>query len=218
MAPVRWPHAELAAWYERQLVDVRSLHEYRALPLRLSADDFVSHEERERLNQLPGAVEIRGRTCPIHYEVEEGTGGGQGVMRIVLHEKVARGLAAEELPEFDRPMRFTVTRGVRGSVKAASVDELHEALERPFTDDELTRDNQRGPSRGGGGSGKRDYGRGGARGGDRESGGRGGRGGRDGRGGGGGGPGGFGDDRRGGKGSNKPGSPSGRGKRRGRDR
>ena len=183
--------AELAQWYERQMADVRSLHDYRALPLRLAADDFVPHEERERLNQLPGAVEIRGRTCPIHYEVEDDADGIRGVMRIVLHEKVARGLAAEELPKFDRPVRFTVTRGARGSVKATSVDELREALERPFTDDEIARDAGRGDDRGG----QRGPSRGGR-----------------------GGPGRFSDDRRGGKGSNKPGSPSGRGKRRGRDR
>ncbi len=213
--------AELAKWYEGQMGEVRSLHDYRALPLRFNADDFVPRAERDRLGQLPGAVEIRGRTCTIHYEVEEGADGSRGVMRIVMPEKVARGLVAEELPmdEFDRPLRFTVTRGARGSVKANSVEEVHEALERPFTDDELTREGQRGPSRGGGGggSGKHDRGRGGGRdgGGSRDRAGSG-RGGRDGRGGGG--PGGFGDDRRGGKGGNKPGSPSGRGKRRGRDR
>jgi hypothetical protein len=206
---------ELTLWYEKQLAGIRSLHDYRALPLRINADDFVSREERDTLAKLPGAVEIRGRNCPIHYEVEDDTPSGvRGVLRIVMHEKVARGLANEELPEFDRPVRFTVTRGARGSVKANSVAELREALERPFTDDEISRDSARDSRRGGGGSS--DRGRGGRD--SNAQGGRGGRGGRDARGGGRGGPGGFGDDRRGGKGPNKPGSPSGRGKRRGRDR
>jgi len=105
---------------------------------------------------------------------------------------------AEELPEIDRPLRFTVMRGARGSVKAESVEELHEALERPFTDTELQRDadparhgSRRsrvwtdGPRGPGDGHGARDR-----------------------------------DGRRGGhdKGTHRPGSPSGRGKRRGRDR
>ena len=206
---------ELTAWYEAQMTDVRSLHEYRALPLRFNADDFVSREARAQLMQLPGAVEIRSRTCSMHYEVEDvAPSGVRGVVRVVLPEKVARGLVAEEIPELDRPVRFTVTRGVRGAVKANSLDELHEAMERPFTDDEITRESEHGPRRGGG-SGKWDRGRGGeSRGGRDNRGGRGSRDGGDSRGG----PGGFGGDRRGGKGGDKPGSPSGRGKRRGRDR
>ena len=202
---------ELTLWYEQQLAGIRSLHDYRALPLRISADDFVSREEREELAQLPGAVEIRGRNCAIHYEVEDDSPSGScGVLRIVMHEKVARGLAAEELPPLDRPLRFTVTRGARGSVKANSVAELDEALNRPFTDDELVRDSGRDQRRGAGagagaGAGTGDRGRGGR---DARGGGRGDRGG----------PGGFSGDRRGGKGPHKPGSPSGRGKRRGSDR
>ena len=188
---------ELTAWYERQLTGVRSLHDFRSLPLRIAADEFVPREERERLSQLPGAVEIRGRTCPIHYEVEEDANGPSGVLRIVLAEKVARGLVAEELPAFDRPARFTVTRGARGSVKATSVGELHDALAQPFTDDEIAGDARRDPRRGGGG---RDRTRGDGRPPDQARGGDGrDRGGRD-------------------KGTQRPGSPAGRGRRKGRDR
>lgn len=211
--------AELSQWYEKQMGDVRSLHDYRALPLRIDANDFVSREERDRLSKLPGAVEIRGRTSSIHYEVEENADGPRGVMRVVLHEKVARGLVAEELPELDRPVRFTVMRGARGSVRANSLDELQEAMERPFTDDEITRDS-RNDSRGRGGDRGGDRGRRGASDGGSRGGGRGrdgsrgrddGRGGRDDRGRGGGPPGRD-------KGTQRPGSPAGRGKRRGKDR
>lgn len=198
--------AELTAWYLAQLKDARSLHDFRAAPLRFSADEFVPAAERHRLSELPGAAEIRGRHCPMHYEVEEVEGGLRGVVRLVMPEKIARGLVAEELPEFDRPMRFTVTRGGRGSVKAESLDELHDALQRPYTDEEAE-SARRGlsarDSRGGRDSrrGRDDRGGRDARGGRDDRGGRGGRGG---------------DDRRGGPGSNRPGSPAGRGKRRGR--
>ena len=101
---------------------------------------------------LPGAAEVRERTVPMHYEVEETPTGPVGVVRLVLPEKVARGLVAEELPEFDRPVRFSVTRGARGTVKAASLDDLADALDRPYTDDELRREPEkpRGGRRGGG--------------------------------------------------------------------
>jgi hypothetical protein len=46
---------------------------------------------------------------------------------------MARSLAEEELPVLDRPLRFAVHRGARGSVKAASLDELRELLERPWS-------------------------------------------------------------------------------------
>lgn len=185
---------ELAAWYESGLDGIGGIGEFRARDLRFDPDAFVPREVRDRLAQLPGAVEIRGRACPIHYEVEEDGGAPRAVLRIALPEKVARGLVAEELPEFDRPVRFTVTRGARGAVKAESVEELHDALERPFTDDEVVAamsrgDGPRGCGRGGGPRGG--YARGGSRDrGDRH------------------------DDRRGNKASHRPGSPAGRGKRR----
>jgi ATP-dependent helicase HrpA len=192
--------AELAAWYREQLSGARNLQEYRSAPLRLDPDVFVPRAERARLLALPGAAEVRERTVPMHYEVEESANGPLGVVRLVLPEKVARGLVAEELPPLDRPVRFTVMRGARGSVKAESIDELQDALKRPFTDDELRRENEaqgRDSRRGGrpwrdGARGPRDD-RGGAR--NRE----GPRGGHD-------------------KGTHRPGSPSGRGKRRGKGR
>jgi hypothetical protein len=190
--------AELTAWYAEQLRDARNLHEYRAAPLRFDADDFVPQAERARLSALPGAAEVRDRTVPMHYEIEDTPNGPLGVVRLVIPEKIARGLVQEELPELDRPVRFTVTRGGRGSVKAESLDGIADALDRPHTDEELRRAQERTQF--------------GARGANPS------RGGRDGRGGG---------DQRGGpphhgkkgghdKASHRPGSPSGRGKRRGK--
>jgi ATP-dependent helicase HrpA len=206
--------AELGAWYESQLAGVASYHDFRAAPLRFDADAFVPRAERERYAELPGAVEVRGRTCPIHYEVEETPEGPVGVLRIVMPEKVARGLVAEELPAFDRPARFTVTRGARGAVKAESVEALHEALERPWTDDEVERARRDMRNANPWERNARRRGQGDDRRGRRD--GRDGRGGRDGRdrnerG--------SGDERRGppgrDKGTQRPGSPSGRGRRKG---
>ncbi len=191
---------ELAAWYANQLRDVRNLHEYRAAPLRFNADEFVPQAERARLSALPGAAELRDRTVPMHYEIEDTPGGPLGVVRLVIPEKIARGLIREELPDVDRPMRFTVTRGGRGSVKAGSLEEIADALERPYTDEELSRSQERSQSSSRGPNPSR--------------------GGRDGRGGGGGRGGAPHNGKKGGhdKGSHRPGSPSGRGKRRGKGR
>jgi hypothetical protein len=187
----RLGQAELTAWYQSQLGEARNLHEYRAAPLRFDADAFVPLEKRVELSALPGAAEIRERTVPMHYEIEETAAGPVGVVRLVVPEKIARGLVREELPELDRPVRFTITRGGRGSVKADSLDGIADALSRPFTDDEArsstfgSRFDMRGDKR------ARDH-----RGGPPQHGKKGGH----------------------DKASHRPGSPSGRGKRRGRDR
>ncbi|HEY3287910.1 MAG TPA: DEAD/DEAH box helicase [Gemmatimonadaceae bacterium] len=225
--------AELTAWYERAIAGVRDVPEWRAARALLDPDDFVPHAERERLKRLPGAVEVRDRAVPIDYEVEETADGVLGVARLRLPEKVARNLVAEELPALDRPVRFTVIRGARGAVKAATLDELQERLDDPFTDDERSRNAGRQADRSGR-SDRAGRGRGGSRGGGERGRGDGSR------------PGGFrggeqrgesrgesrGDSRgesRGGKpwkgplggdsagaGRHRPGSPAGRGKRRGK--
>jgi len=132
---------ELAALYESALGDVGSMREYRAAPLRLPLADWVPAEERERLLALPEHVEVRGHPVGIDYDVEERAAleGGDatvGVARLVLPEKLARSLVAEELPRLDRPLRFVVHRGQRGSVRAATLDELQELLDRPWSPEE----------------------------------------------------------------------------------
>lgn len=133
--------AELTAMYEEALGEVRSIREYRGAPLRLPRTGWVSPEERERLLALPGHLDLRNKPVGIEYDVEEG--GGEdgrpatvGVARLVLPEKLARTLVDEELPRLDRPLRFVVHRGQRGSVRAATLRELQELLDRPWSPDE----------------------------------------------------------------------------------
>jgi hypothetical protein len=237
----RLGQAELTQWYERAIAGVRDITEWRAARAVMDPDDFVPRAERARLMTLPGAVEVRDRTVAIDYDVEETPEGLLGVARLRLPEKIARNVVAEELPELDRPIRFTVVRGARGSVKAATLDELQERLDDPFTDEEKVRSRSsnaesergdRGGKRGrdGGPRGRGGFSRDGGRndrwndrrGGSGRDGGRDGRR-EDGRGGSGR------DNPRGGNpwtgsgggdttgaGRNRPGSPAGRGKRRGK--
>jgi hypothetical protein len=136
---------ELAAMYEAALADVRSMSEYRATPLRLDLAGLVPARQRERLAELPGAVEIRGKWIDIEYDLEPSPAGGSGeredgvvpVARLRLPEKLARTLTEAELPDLDRPLRFVVLRGPRGAVRAATLDELREVLDRPWSPEEL---------------------------------------------------------------------------------
>jgi hypothetical protein len=128
---------ELAALYEEQIRGVRSLEELRARPLRLDLDALVPPHVREEYLALPDVADVRGRDVEIQYDVEEGEDGAPvGVARLRLPEKLARTLVAEEVPELDRPVRFVVLRGPRGAVRAASLDELQERLDLPWSPDE----------------------------------------------------------------------------------
>ncbi|HVZ78455.1 MAG TPA: DEAD/DEAH box helicase [Gemmatimonadaceae bacterium] len=135
--------AELAAFYVDALQDVRSMQDFQHAPLRFDADAFVLREERARLARLPSRVRIRDQECEVHYDVEESEAGVLGVARLRLPEKLARTLVEQELPALDRPLRFIVTRGARGAVRADSLEALQEELDQPFTRDEL-RDVDRG--------------------------------------------------------------------------
>jgi ATP-dependent helicase HrpA len=124
---------ELAALFREQLRGIRSYEEFRAAPLTVDVDALVPPAERARWMALPDSVAIRDRDVPIEYGVEDGVGG---VARLRLPEKMARTLVEAELPALDRPVRFVVTRGQRGAVRASTLDELQDLLDRPWSPDE----------------------------------------------------------------------------------
>jgi ATP-dependent RNA helicase HrpA len=134
----RLSFADLVALYERQLAGVTSMGDFRHAHLVVDADQIVPPAVRERYAALPSRVAIRDREVEIHYDVEEDESGAPfGVARLRLPEKLARTLTESELPVLDRPLRFIVTRGARGAARAASLAELQEELERPFTEQEI---------------------------------------------------------------------------------
>jgi len=117
-------------------------------PLRIDAESLVAPEEQERWLALPDAVMIRDREVPIEYDIEESDGQKTGVARLVLSEKMARTLTEAELPALDRPLRFVVPRGQRGAARSASLDDLQELLDQPWTPDEIARlERERGRER-----------------------------------------------------------------------
>ena len=135
---------ELTHLYEERLRDVGSLADFRAAHLAIDPDEIVPRAERERYMALPSVTEVRDREVPIDYDVEDGVGG---VARLRLPEKMARTLVESELPTLDRPLRFVVARGPRGSVRAATLDELQESLDRPWMPEEVEEGDVREPRR-----------------------------------------------------------------------
>jgi len=132
--------AELTPLYERALGGVRSMDEFRASQLPIDFDAIVAPDVRATFLALPDAVDVRGRTVPIDYDVEDVSGTPRGVARLRLPEKLARTMTEEELPALDRPIRFTVLRGPRGAVRATTLAELQDLLDRPWSPDEVVRD------------------------------------------------------------------------------
>jgi hypothetical protein len=165
----RLSQAELAAWYQRQLEGCTSLGDFRSRKLEIDAEDFVPRSERMKYLALPNAVMIRERPVPLHYEVEETPEGSRGVVRLHMPEKLARTLVREELPAVDRPMRFAIARGARGTIKTDTLEEALEELSRPWMREEANgrrgRDQRgRGNGRDGFRDGNREGGRGDGRG------------------------------------------------------
>ncbi|MDB4910976.1 MAG: helicase, family, partial [Gemmatimonadetes bacterium] len=134
--------AELTALYAKMLESAQSVDDFRAAPLVIDPDTIVPAAVRKRWLALPGTTTVRDHDVPIEYDVEDGVGG---VARLRLPEKMARTLHESELPTLDRPLRFAVHRGARGSLRGASLDELQELLERPWMPDEVER--ERAPER-----------------------------------------------------------------------
>jgi hypothetical protein len=133
----RFRLSDLTEWYEQRLAGISSMNEFRNSRFTLDADDIVPREVRERYAQLPETTVIRDREVDIEYDVEDRDGEIKGVARLRLPEKIARTLSEAELPSLDRPLRFVVVRGQRGAIRADSLDELQEALDQPWSPDEI---------------------------------------------------------------------------------
>jgi ATP-dependent helicase HrpA len=158
----RVSQAEVAAWYRERLTNVDAIDDVKHLQLRMSWDDWITPEQRAQYDTLPHQVSVRDRQVPVEYDVEERDDGSVfGVARLRLPEKLARTLVEEELPPFDRPYRFVVVRGQRGSARGRTLDQLQHALDTPWMPDELaTLSDQYGQQKGGRERSREEYQRG----------------------------------------------------------
>ncbi|MGH7606120.1 MAG: glycoside hydrolase family 3 N-terminal domain-containing protein, partial [Gemmatimonadales bacterium] len=115
---------EVAERLARQLAGVGSWDEFIGTRITLDPDADIPEAERHRLDALPSSVFLYGDRVPLDYDVEQEL----GVVRMRLKEGQARRLHPRDLPPFDRPVRFTVTRGKHDAVRAASLEELRQGL------------------------------------------------------------------------------------------
>ena len=108
----------------RQLAEVDDWNAFLQTPLVLNPAALVPEASRKALKALPDKVRILGDMVPLDYDLE----GATPVVRLRLKEGQARRLRPRDLPELDRPLRFTVTRGQGPAVRARSLEELQRAL------------------------------------------------------------------------------------------
>ncbi|MHB1326609.1 MAG: helicase-related protein, partial [Gemmatimonadales bacterium] len=99
-----------------QVSGISSWAELQRRRIELDPDDLVDLPTRVALNRLPTTVHLLGDATAIEYGIER----GQGVARLRLREGQARRLTEADLPELDRPLRFTVVRGAEQGLEAES--------------------------------------------------------------------------------------------------
>jgi len=117
--------AQVRHLVRQQLEGVDSWERFLATAVSLDLAKLVPEPERQALDALPSSVFLLGDRVALHYELEH----GQPVVRIRLKEGQARRLRAAEVPKLDRPIRFSVIRGSREILRAASIEELRAGLE-----------------------------------------------------------------------------------------
>jgi hypothetical protein len=108
-----------------QLTGITSWSDFMSLDLELDVDDVIPAGVRRDLDSLPASAQILGDRVPIDY----GMDAGKAVAILRLREGQARRVRRRDLPDLDRPLRFSVFRGKREVVNAGSLDELHARLQ-----------------------------------------------------------------------------------------
>jgi len=117
---------EVEARILEQLREALSWQDFIDTVIFLSIEDFISSDQRASLDSLPTTATIRGKQIPLRYELD----GKTPVVRLRFREALAQRVTKRHLPKLDRPLRFTVIRGKREVLHAASVEELQERLRR----------------------------------------------------------------------------------------
>jgi len=108
----------------RQLAEVDDWNAFLQTPLVLNLAKMVPAATAKALKALPDKVHLLGDMVPLDYDLE----GATPVVRLRLREGQARRLRPGDLPELDRQLRFTVTRGQGPAVRARTLEELQQTL------------------------------------------------------------------------------------------
>lgn len=110
-----------------QLGGAGSWAAFQARRVVLRVEDHVAAGVRERLMALPSTIRLFGDATAIEYDIVR----GRAVARLRLREGQARRLTEGDLPAFDRPVLFSVTRGDDPPLEAESLEALGALLRKP---------------------------------------------------------------------------------------
>lgn len=108
----------------QKLAGVNSLSGFREADLRLELDQVLPAREREGWERLPGTIELAGREYPLDYGLEK----GEPVVRARVPAGVVLAIDPRSVPETDRPLKWTVTRGKKPSLRANTLSEAKRAV------------------------------------------------------------------------------------------
>jgi ATP-dependent helicase HrpA len=114
----------LVAYLAAKLSGVRSYADFLESELRIDPEELVPAAERERWMSLPDSIELLGRTFPLDYHME----GDTAVVRARVPAGLVEQLEDDDVPELDRPLRWTVLRGKKEAVRAESLAEAKEMM------------------------------------------------------------------------------------------
>jgi ATP-dependent helicase HrpA len=131
-----------------QLESVTSWETFLRTRITLEPSKLLDQETRERLDALPSRLHVRGDAVPVDYEIEDSI----GVARIRLREGQAKRLRPDDLPPFDRPLRFSVHRGNHPPLLADTISGIQALIrQRPAARHNAAVESERGrgqPGRG----------------------------------------------------------------------
>ncbi len=119
--------AAIAKALRAEIEPVTTWSDFEHRKLSLDLDRLVDPATRERLDRLPSIVRLFGDATAVEYDVDR----GRAIARLRLREGQARRLTPDHLPELDRPIRFSVSRGDEAPVEADSLEALQALLKKP---------------------------------------------------------------------------------------
>ncbi|MBA4155913.1 MAG: DEAD/DEAH box helicase [Gemmatimonadetes bacterium] len=117
--------AALTEYFVRRLADVISYSEFQEADLHVNPDELIPADERRRWLELPDTITLAGDEYPLDYSFE----GETAVVRARVPAKIIPQISEKRLPEFDRPLHWTVIRGKRDAIRAESLEEARAILE-----------------------------------------------------------------------------------------
>jgi hypothetical protein len=110
-----------------RLADVNSYSEFLATNLRVDPDDLIPAAERARWAALPDTITLVGDEYPLDYAFE----GDTPVVRARIPAKLLPQISERDLPAFDRPLHWTVVRGKKDAIRAATLAEARSLMDAP---------------------------------------------------------------------------------------